>query len=403
MIDIHIARQPIFTRSLDVVGYELLYHSPGQDQAGVKDSDQATMQVILNAFSEIGMDTLIGKSRAFINLSRNFIIGKLPIPLPPDRVIFEIPESTVADPQLLDALRTLARQGYELALDDVTSALKIPPYLGLMRIMKVNIKKVNRVTLPQLVYELRQYPFRLLAEKVETQEEFNLAIRLGFDYLQGYFLCKPSLVSSRTLDPMRLVVLRSLSKLQDPKASFESLEAIVAQDPVLSYKLIRLINSAYYSLNTQVKSLRQAISLIGINNLRGWISLLLMTNIKNKPHELSNIALQRAKMAEGLARAVGEPQVETYFLAGLFSTLDAMMDMPMDRVLANIPLSDEVMNALLTRQGKIGAILNSVISYELGNWEPVTRLNIKAEKVNEIYLESIHWAQTIIKVAMEEK
>lgn len=229
-----------------------------------------------------------------------------------------------------------------------------------------------------------------------------MMLKLGFDHLQGHFLCKPSTVSGRTVDPMRLVVLRSLAKLQDPKVTFESLEAIVGQDQVLSYKLIKLINSAYYALETQVKSLRQAISLLGINNLRGWISLLLVTSIQNKPHELSRIALQRAKMAEGIALAMGENQVETFFLVGLFSTLDAMMDLSMEKVLANIPLSDELVAALLTRQGKLGLILDAVISYEQGNWEPAGKLNLLPEKVNDIYLESIRWAEMTLKLTRNE-
>jgi c-di-GMP phosphodiesterase len=398
----YLARQPIFTRSLDVFGYEMLYRTSGQDQAVIKDQDKATIQVILNTFAEIGLEALIGNGKAFINVSRNFLTGKLPIPLPPGKVIFEVLEGTEIDQQLVNALGSISRQGYETALDNVTSIKNVYPLLASVRMVKINLQTVNRAMLPHLIFELRQYPLRLAAEKVETQQEYDYALRLGFDYLQGYFLCKPSLVQGKRLDPSRMVILQSIATVQNANVTFEALEKIVSQDAVLSYKLIKLINSAHYSLNTQVKSLRQAISLLGINKLKGWLSLLLMTKIKNKPHELSSIALQRARMAEGLSRALGEHQADTYFLVGLLSTLDALMDLSMEKVLANIPLSDEVVSALLTHQGKPGKVLHAIIAYEQGNWELMGQFNLSSEKVSEIYVDSIRWSQLLTKISEEE-
>jgi c-di-GMP phosphodiesterase len=398
----YITRQPIFTRTLDVFGYELLYRAAQQNQAVVEDQDKAAVQVILNTFADIGLELLIGNTKAFINLSRNFLIGNLPIPLLPGKVVFEVPEGTQVDPQLVNALAVLTQKGYETALDNVTSIKKIYPLLAVVRMVKINLKEANRTALSSLIFELRQYPLKLVAVNVDTQLDYDYALRLGFDYLQGYFLCKPSLVQGKRLDPSRLIALQSIAMLQDPKATFETLEGVVSQDVVLSYKLIKLVNSAYYSFNTQVKSPRQAISLLGINKLKGWLSLLVMAKIKNKPHELSAMALQRARMAEGLSRAMGEPQTDTYFLVGLLSTLDALMDLSMEKVLANIPLSDEVVTALLTHQGKPGKVLHAILAYEQGIWEPVNQLKINSEKVTEIYVDSIRWSLLLSKISEEE-
>ena len=397
MPDLLVGRQPIFNRKLDVVAYELLYRSVGQgNKANFLDGDQATTQVILNTFSEVGLETLVGQSVAYINCTRNFLIGKYPIPLPPARVVLEVLEDIVIDPPLIDALRTLGHAGFTIALDDVVSAKMVLPLIGLAKIVKVDIMGMDPKVLQNIAMNLKQYNILLLAEKVETQQEYDFCYRLGFDLFQGYFLCKPSVIKGRKLDALRLVVLRSLAKLQEPKTNFQEMEIIIAQDVTLGYKLLKLINSGYYSLITDVKSIRQAISMIGINQLRAWMTLLLMATVEGKPHELTSIAMQRAKLCEMFAKAKNLPQPETYFLVGLLSVLDALMDMPMDQVLANVPVSNEIAGALLNHTGDCGLILKIVIAYEQGDWETVLKINLHSEIIRNIYLNAIQWTAFII-------
>lgn len=396
MTDLLIGRQPIFNRSLNVAAYELLYRSVGQgNKARIVDGDQATTQVIINTFSEIGLDALAGSANVFINVTRNFLLGKYPIPLPPSRVVLEVLEDIPIDPPLVEALRTLSHNGFTLALDDVVSIKPIQPLLGLAKIVKVDILGMDRRVLQNIVVNLKPYKILLLAEKVETQQEFDFCCRLGFDFFQGYFLCKPSIISGHKLDASRLVVLRSLAKLQDSKANFQEMEEIVAQDVSLGYKLLKLINSGYYSLATTVKSIRQAISLIGVNQLRAWMTLLLMATVENKPNELVSIAMQRAKLCEMFARAKNMSSPETHFLVGLLSVLDALMDMPMDQVLLNVPVSNEIAAALLAKSGDCGLILKTVIAYEQGDWDTVLKLNLSSETIRTIYLNAIQWATYI--------
>jgi c-di-GMP phosphodiesterase len=395
MTELLVGRQPIFNRTMEVYAYELLYRSGANNAAVFRDGDQATAQVIINSLIEMGLDSIVGHAMAFINLTRNFLVGKFPILLPANRVVLEILEDVKSDPQLLAAVRDLYNAGFTIALDDVTDVERTTPFRGISSVVKFDLMQIDRLALPDMVQAVKQNGFKVLAEKVETQADYALCRRLGFDYYQGYFLCKPNIVQSKKMDSSRLVIMQSISLLQNQKTSFVDLENIIARDVGLSYKLLRLSNSGYYSFSTEVKSLRQAISLIGLDTMRGWMSLLLMSSLQDKPPELTNIAMTRAHMSESLAKIYGQPQPEIYFLVGLFSVLDALMDLPMTAVVAELNLSDVITSALLRNEGLAGTILNGIKAYEKGDWPTVMSLNVPAETLSQIYLDSIKWANII--------
>jgi len=394
--DLLVGRQPIFNRNNEAIAYELLYRSvqSGNASGVTTNGDYATTQVLLNTFSEIGLDNIVGTGFAFINFTRNFLIGKYPIQLPPDRVVVEVLEDITLDDQLIDSLKRLKNSGFQIALDDVVSPERVAPLLqsGLINVIKIDLMGTKRILLPDMVNTYKKYGILMLAEKVETLEDYDLCYRLGFDFFQGYYLCKPNIVKTRKMESSRLIVMRLLAQVTDPKADFQSLETLISQDVGLSYKLLKLVNSGYYSLATTVKSIRQAISLIGLSQLRGWMMLLMMSTVDDKPHELTAIALQRAKMCEMIGKALGESQAESFFLAGLFSVLDAIMDIPMSQVVSSIPLADDVIAALINREGKIGLALSTVIAVEQGAWDQVLRCGLQPEVIKNIYFESIKWA-----------
>jgi EAL and modified HD-GYP domain-containing signal transduction protein len=395
MADLLVGRQPIFNRTMGVYAYELLYRSGLENRATFKDGDQATVQVILNSLIEMGLDSIVGHSMAFINLTRNFLVGKYPILLPANRVVIEILEDVESDPSLLAAVKELHGTGFTIALDDVVQTERIKPFIGISSIVKFDMAQIDRFVFPDMVNEAKALGFRTLAEKVETQADYNTCRRLGVDYYQGYFLCKPNIIRGKKMDSSRLVVMQSLALLQNQRTSFSDLENTIARDVGLSYKLLRLSNSGYYSFPTEVKSLRQAISLIGLDTMRGWMSLILLTNLQDKPPELTNIALQRARMAESLAKLFGQAQPEIFFLVGLFSVLDALMDQPMNQLVADLNLSDIITNALLKYEGLPGYILYAILAYEKGDWASVMKLNVPADTMTQIYLDSIKWANIL--------
>lgn len=404
MSDLLVGRQPIFNRNKEVIGYELLYRSSqNESSVNVSNGDYATTQVLLNTFSEIGLDNIVGSGFAFINFTRNFLVGKYPIHLPPERIVVEVLEDITLDKQLLDSLQGLKISGFQIALDDVITIDRVIPALrcGLVNVIKVDLMGTKRVLLPDMVNTLKQHGMLLLAEKVETLEDYDLCYRLGFDFFQGYYLCKPNIVKGRRMDSSRLVVMRLLAQVTDPKADFKNLETLISQDVGLTYKLLKLVNSGYYSLSTTVNSIRQAISLIGLSQLRGWMMLILMSTVDDKPHELTSIALQRAKMCEMIGKALGESQAESYFLTGLFSVLDAIMDLPMQEVVSSIHLADDVVAALIKHEGKIGCSLKTVLAIEQGEWEKVLECGIQPERLRSIYFDSIKWANILTNEVYE--
>ncbi|MHB8088045.1 MAG: EAL and HDOD domain-containing protein, partial [Anaerolineaceae bacterium] len=291
MADIFIGRQAIFNRKMEVIAYELLYRSCDTNSASFSDPDLATTQVTLNTIIEVGLNKIVNKSKAFINLTRNFIVGNYPILLPPNRMVIEIPENIETDQELLTALRELHKAGYSIALDDVVDLERVISYQNIVSIVKLDLKQIDPQALPGLIRSVKDHGFLVLAEKVETMEEFKLCHNLGVDYFQGYFLCRPNIIHGQKMDSSRLVIMRSIAMIQNQKTTFSDLEQIIAQDLSLCFKLLRLTNSGYYSFISEVKSIRQAISLIGLDTVRGWLSLLLMTQLNDKPLELTNIAL----------------------------------------------------------------------------------------------------------------
>ncbi len=397
MAELLVGRQPIFNRTMQVYAYELLYRSGDGNRADFSDADKATTQVVLNALIEMGLESIVGDAIVFINLTRNFLVGNFPILLPSNRVVIEILETVESDPQLLEAVSALRNKGFTLALDDVITLDRISPFVGIANIIKLDLMQIDRVDLPDIVAGVKSSGFKVLAEKVETQADYNLCRRLGVDYYQGYFLCRPNVVRSQKMDSSRLVIMQSIAMLQNQKTNFTDLETIIARDVGLSYKLLRLSNSGYYSFTTEVKSLRQAISLIGLDTMRGWMSLILMSSLVDKPPELTNIALQRAHMSESIAKIYGQPQPEIFFLVGLFSVLDALMDQPMADIIPELNLSATISDALLKYEGLPGFILKAIKAYEMGDWATVKTLNIPDETLTSIYLDSIKWTDILAK------
>ncbi|HEX2981144.1 MAG TPA: HDOD domain-containing protein [Anaerolineaceae bacterium] len=394
MKDYFLARQPIYDRQLKVIGYELLYRRQETSAANVVDRDLATTQVILNAYAETGFQRIVGKRLAFINLTDNFILGRYPLPFTPDKAVLEVPEDLVLNQRNITGLQNLTTRGFKLALDDVIS-MDISPLLGLTTVVKVDLMGTDRRRLQWLVDNLRGYPVLLLAEKIETQEDFELCLRMGFQYFQGFFLCKPNITRGHLLRPNRLVLMNLLGQIYQSDVEINRLEEIVAQDVSLGYKILRLVNSAQYGISTTITSIHQAIAMIGLEPLRGWLTLLLLSNTVDKPEELTIIAMLRAKMCELLARRTGQRTASSFFLVGLLSVLDALMDLPMTEVLDHIPLSKDITDALFYGAGRPGEALKCVLAYERGDWDRVCFSGLSANQIREIYLDAVDWAENI--------
>lgn len=393
MAEAFIGRQAIFDRNLQVFGYELLYRSADMDRAVFSDANLATSVVMSNTFLEIGLERLVGDKPAFLNLTRSFLLGEYPLPQRHDRLVLEVLEDITIDDELVEALEKLSKAGYTLALDDVTDPLQVFRILDLADIVKVDLMATNRKHLAEHVKVYKSRGVKLLAEKIETQEEFDWCKELGFDYFQGYFLCKPSVIREKKLTGARISILALLAEMQKPDTEFQRIDDIVRQDVALSYKLLRLINSAYYSTRSEIKSIKQALTLLGLSQIRSWVSLLLLSETDNKPPELVKTAMIRGKMSELVATELNMPRPEVHLTIGLFSALDALLDMPLDEILAQVPLANDVNAALLYREGELGELLNWVLAYENADWDVLKSCSLSPESLRDCYFEAVLWAE----------
>ncbi len=411
MSELLVGRQPILNSHKETIGYELLYRAfPYDTQAMFKDGNAATSRVFANTLFEMGLDAVVGPQLAFINFTRDFLVkddliclltGMRVENFDPRRVVLEVLEDIALDNELFQALRKFKRKNFLIALDDVISLEQIAPILdqGLVDLIKIDMLAVNRTDLADMVRSIKQRDILLLAEKVETPQDFFTCLQLGFDFFQGYFFYKPETIQykKKKLDVSRLSLMRSLAATMDAQTSFHLLDPIISQDVGLSYKLLRLVNSGYYSLADQVKSIQQAIALIGLQQLRSWMLLLVMATADDKPHELTAVAFQRAKICEMLGTTLGVRHTESYFLIGLLSVLDAIMDVPMLQVVESLPLTPDINEALVHRKGKLGVVLKAVIATEDGNWDHILELGIQPHVWRNIYFESVKSSNLIMK------
>jgi EAL and modified HD-GYP domain-containing signal transduction protein len=392
-----VARQPICDRAQNTFAYELLYRNPGETTAVIDNQERATAEVIVNSFMEIGLERMGGRATAFINVTRDFILGNHCRSLPAGRVVFEILENTEPDSQLLDAVAALTRDGYVFALDDYTFEDRMKPFLPFCRYIKVDARQTPPALLGQHIEGLRQFPVKLLAEKVETPEEFAFYKEHGFEYFQGYFYCRPKLFSTPKISRNRLAVSQLLTKLHQADVSTRDIEKIVCEDISLSYQLLRYINSAAFSLPRQIESIAHAVRLVGTDHIRRLASLMMLAGVDDKPRELLTTSLVRAKMCELLAQRHNYANTEAHFTVGMLSTLDAFLDCPLPEALTQLPLSSEMRDALMHYEGKLGSVLQRVLTYETGNWAALDELRADTAPMARAYWRALEFGEGVIQ------
>ncbi len=394
-----IARQPIYNHKLDVHGYELLFRASDSDHAEFTDGERATSQLLINALMEIGLPRLVGNHPAFINLTERFIIEGLPSAMAPEQVVLEVLEDVLPGSELLAALQELKQAGYTIALDDFEYDDSKRPLVALADLIKLDVLSLGPHKLKRHVATLKAFNIPLLAEKVETQEDFYACKALGFDYFQGYFFCKPDLIKGEHTPSCHILILRLLARIQDPEIEFRELADLIAQDVSFSYRILRYINSAQFSYSRKVESIQSAATMIGLQRIKIWLTILIMAQIDDKPYELLLTSLIRARMCETLGKNAGHPS-SSAFTTGLFSALDALTDQPLENVLSNLPLSDEINQALLLRKGALGQLLALVLAYESGDWKTVETLSVDVATPRKAYLEAVEWADQLSKLLL---
>lgn len=392
MSNAYVARQPIFDRALEVIGYELLFRDSPSVAAGVADHRAATTRVVLDSLTELGLDHVVGSKLAWINVSREFLLDGLASALPVERVGLEMLEDQMVDDALLAALVAAREQGFQIALDDFklgTGGDRLLPHVD---VIKLDMMALGRDGLADHVRRLRHLDAELLAEKVETPEDHAFARALGCDRFQGFFYRRPEVLSRRRIDVGRASLMRLICRLQDPDTTLEQIKDEVRQDIGLSARLLRYINSASIGMGHQVSSIAQAVTLLGPAHLRRWASLTAFAGLAHERSEVARTALVRARFCELSGQGQTSSSAERFTL-GLFSVMDALTDSTLEDALAAVPFPPDMRQALIDHTGPMGRLLGAVIALEEGAFEPAETL---APLSGQLYMDALAWADETV-------
>lgn len=392
MSEFFIARQPIFDSNLKLFAYELLFRDADTGAAPKDlDDDVATAQV-LSISEEVGLTELVGDRPAFINLPRKFLVDPELLPFEPDNVVLEVLEHVEICDAVIDGMAALGNRGYTLALDDFVYDTRFDRALTHVSIVKLEIPDIQPSDWAAEISRLKDLGVKVLAEKVETNEEFEALAALGCDYFQGYFFAKPKVVSGKRVAPNRLAVMQLMAKVNDPDTDIDALSDLVSKDVAISVRALNYVNSAAGSLNRRIESIREAVVYVGRETIRRWVTLLVMARMDDKPAELITMTLVRARFMELLASEADQEDADSFFTVGLFSALDALMDAPFDKVLDTLALSEELRNALCRYEGTKGQSLKLAIALEHGDLSNFEPYGISASSIAELHQTATHWA-----------
>ncbi|MDO6515171.1 MULTISPECIES: EAL and HDOD domain-containing protein [unclassified Neptuniibacter] len=394
------ARQPIFDRNQKVVAYELLYRTEDAQGHALFANSEATSEVILNAYTSISDSGELKRVPAFINLTRDILVEQRLPEVSKKYIVLEILEDIEPDKEVLSAVQKLHSEGYRIAMDDFVYSPKYDELLKLAHIVKIDVYELSMDQVREQVKELKKHKVTLLAEKIETHEELETCIELGFKLFQGHFLSRPKVVKGKKIQGSQVALMQLIQELQSPKATPEKLEELIMRDPALTYKLLRIVNSAGYSLVRQVESIAEAIVLLGLEQVKKWATLIAMSSNQDKPEELSRSLLIRGRMCEEVARAAKLSNYGSYFMAGMMSGLHAMLDIERETMLEQVPLGDDIKEAVSLGQGPIGAVLRNVVNYENGDWDLLPP-DLDGNIYDKAYRASLEWTQESMQAMYE--
>lgn len=394
-MDVYVARQAIFNINKKVIAYELLFRNSNINEFMTKENVNPTLDVIRNSFSVIGLDKITGGKRAFINFDEELIKSRLIEAFPKEYIAIEILETVKPDFRVIQCCKSLKEKGYLIALDDFEYTEEFDELIKYIDIIKVDFLITKGKERKEIINKIKNKNIIFLAEKVETKEEFEEAVEYGYLYFQGYFFCKPVIISGKDISGYKFTYMNLIKELDKDNIDIKNIENLIKMDVSLSFKLLKAANSAHYSMKRKITSISDAIMIIGINQLKRWIFIITLEHIgKNRIDELVKMSLLRACFGELLSNKMKSKISEfDAFLTGMFSLIDALMNIPIENILNDLPVSNDVKDALLGKDNLLSDLLNLITEYEKGNWNEVNGLidkfELEEEYVSECYVEAI--------------
>lgn len=390
------ARQPILDRSQKVYGYELLFRNGIEDHFNA-DLDLAARSM-LDSSLLFGLNALCHNSRAFLNCTREILLRDMVTLLPPSQVVAEILENIEPEDRVVAACKRLKVAGYLIALDDFSPNDPRTPLCAFADFLKIDVQATRLEERASLVRRFSSAKCRMLAEKLETPQEFQQARNMGFEYFQGYFFCRPELVVGREVPANRLHHLRLLEMASRPEIDLRELETLFKQEPSICYRLLRYLNSPVFGLSLEIKSVRHAMAILGERELRRWIRLIVTVGAAEQGcSELVLMGITRARFCELLSSRIRASN--DLFLMGLLSIMDAILKIEMDTLLQQVPVDHEIKAALLGEKSALSSLHQLMLAQESGEWhkaaELTKQLALTDEEVGEAWWQALNWAQEV--------
>ncbi|MCU0289126.1 MAG: HDOD domain-containing protein [Acidobacteria bacterium] len=396
--DIFVARQPIFDKYQKIYGYELLFRSGLENFFDQKlDIDFASSKTLLDTLLLFGIDQLTQGKKMFLNFSKKVLLSEVALALPKEQLIIELLETIHPEPEVIDVCKKLKKNGYILALDDFQYIPEYQPLVDLANIIKVDFLATKGSERKEIIQRNRSKNIKYLAEKIESYEEYKEAVGYGYSYFQGFFFCRPLIVSGKDVPSYKLNLFQALQELNQSYMDVKKIEEIILRDVSLTYKLLRFINSAAFGIPSEIRSIRQALLLLGLVELKKWMSLIVLSQIgSDSPEELLVNSIVRAKFCETTAEQTKmKHRKYDFFLMGLFSFIDIFLNRPMAEILAELPITNDIKDALLGISNDLRPVLDLIIMYEQGRWDAVAEISknlaLGSGKILSNYLSAIRW------------
>jgi c-di-GMP-related signal transduction protein len=396
----YLARQPILDSKREVFAYELLFRDGIQNSCQTQNLEFASTSTLDTSFL-IGLEKITEGRRMFVNCPRDFLLQGYVSLFPHDTVVAEILETIQPDAEVIEACRRLKQEGCLIALDDFVDTAEWAPLVALADFIKVDFRLTNQMEQRALAARYAGKSVRMLAEKVETHEEFSAGLEMGYSLFQGYFFCRPQIMQHQEIPAFKLAYLELLQAATAPQLDIDVLASKIKQEASLTFRLLRYLNSAAFGLRTEIRSIPHALSLLGERELRKWIAVVSVGVMSDgKPGELLIVPLVRARFCELLAPLAGlSNQSNDLFLLGLLSVMDAILDQPLEFILAELPVRQEIKEALLAHSGTYRDLLDIAIAHENADWENITalgtKLRIKEGQIPALYVSAVDWASAL--------
>ena len=402
IMQVFLARQPILDENQKIHAYEIFYRSGFLNHYTGTDDDEATSKVIIEAFNNLGLDAVTAGKPAFINFSTGLLEQQVATLFPHEQLVVEVLESVRGSEEVLARCRELKTAGYTIALDDFVYNEDSEPFLELADIVKIDLLGSSPEEIARVLPVLKDRKVTLLAEKVETYEAFKFATELGFKLFQGYFFSKPEMVVAKALAPLHVVCFELIRQVNSEDINFDQIAEVISRDVSLSYSLLRLVNSAHFTRRHPVKTVKQALVLLGTREIKKWVSLVALQRMCSSDLEAPVItSLVRGRFAELLAEeTIWKDSKATLFLGGLFSMLDVLLQRPLASILEEVQTPNDIKELLLHGRGPYQDLGRLILAYEQGQWDQVQThtqvLNLEHSTVAQAYLAALEWCPKIM-------